>query len=314
MTARREARFPLGMPARVYIGTSSWAEKSLVACGRFYPPGLQDTPERLAFYAARFNLAEIDSTYYALPSRKNIERWAGAVPDTFRFNVKAFALFSQHPARMSSIPKSFQEALPPDVLKKARVYYKDVPEDVRDELWRIYRGALRPMREAGKLGAVLLDLPPWYVPSKANREFLAHARERLADDPVIVEFRNHLWVSDAESRDTTFGLLRDLQCGFVCVDEPQGLKTSFPPVAAVTAPVASVRFRGRNADRWEDKSASTEEKLNWSYKKKELSEWLPRIEQLAAEAEEVHLVFNTKFEDQGVVNSAALQKLLGITA
>jgi uncharacterized protein YecE (DUF72 family) len=302
------------MQARIHIGTSSWAEKSLVACGRFYPEDLKDTPERLAFYASRFNLAEIDSTYYALPSRKNIERWADAVPDGFRFNVKVFALFSQHPTRMSSIPKSFHEALPEDVAKKARVYYKDVPEEVRDELWRIFNAALRPMREAGKLGAVLLDLPPWYVPSKANREFIAHARERLPHDPVIVEFRNRLWVSDDESCDATFGLLRNLKCGFVCVDEPQGLKSSFPPVVAVTAPVASVRFRGRNADRWEDKSASTEERLNWSYKEKELTEWLPRIEQLASEAEEVHLVFNTKFEDQGVVNSAALQNLLGITA
>ena len=83
------------MPARIYVGTSSWAEKSLVDCGRFYPPDLKDTPERLGFYAERFNLAEIDSIYYALPSRKNIERWAGAVPESFRFNVKVFALFSQ---------------------------------------------------------------------------------------------------------------------------------------------------------------------------------------------------------------------------
>ena len=300
------------MPARIYVGTSSWAEKSLVDCGRFYPPDLKDTPERLGFYAERFNLAEIDSIYYALPSRKNIERWAGAVPESFRFNVKVFALFSQHPARLSSIPKSFHEALPPETRKKARVYYKDVPQEVTDELWGIFRGALGPMREAGKLGAVLLDFPPWYVPSKVNREFVARAREHLPDDPVIVEFRNHLWVSDDASRDATFGLLRDLKCGFVCVDEPQRLKTSFPPVVAVTAAVASVRFRGRNADRWEDKSASTEERLNWWYTDEELLEWLPRIEQLGAEAEEVHLVFNTKFEDQGVVNCAKLQRLLGL--
>jgi uncharacterized protein YecE (DUF72 family) len=298
--------------ARLFIGTSSWAEKSLVDCGRFYPPELKDTPERLAYYGERFNTAEIDSTYYAMPSRKNMERWGGAVPEGFRFNVKVFALFSQHPARLSSIPKSFHESLPPEVQKKARVYYKDIPHEVREELWQIFRRAMQPLRDEGKLGAVLLDFPPWFVPSKANREFIAHAREHLPDDPVIVEFRNALWVSDDESVNSTFALLRELNCGFVCVDEPQGLKTSFPPIAAVTAPVASIRFRGRNAERWDDKTASTQEKLNWLYTDEELSEWLPRIEQLATDADDVYLMFNTKLEDQGVVNAARLQKLLGV--
>ena len=163
--------------AHIYIGASSWVDKSLVASGRFYPPDLKDTPSRLAFYAERFNLAEVDSTYYALPSQRNIERWAEAVPDGFRFNVKAFALFTQHPTRLSSIPISFRDDLPPAVRKKAKVYYKDIPPEVSAELWRIFRGALRPMREAGKLGAILVDFPPWFVPSEANRDAAA-ARDR----------------------------------------------------------------------------------------------------------------------------------------
>lgn len=301
------------MPARIYIGTSSWADRSLVESGKFYPPELKDTPARLAYYAERFNLAEIDSTYYALPSRKNIERWAAAVPDGFRFNVKAFALFTQHPTQLSSIPKSFHEALPPETRKKSRVYYKDVPSEVSDELWGIFRGALHPLREQRKLGAVLIDFPPWYMPNDDNRAYIARAREHLPDDDVIVEFRNHLWVADGATADATFGLLRELRCGFVCVDEPAGLKTSFPPVVAVTAPVAAARFRGRNAARWEDKSATTDERLNWLYTEEQLSEWLPRIEQLAAEAEQVYLAFNTKAEDQSVVNAARLQRLLGLS-
>ena len=280
--------------------------------GRFYPADLKDTPSRLAYYAGRFNLAEVDSTYYALPSRRNVERWADAVPEGFRFNVKAFALFTQHPTRIASIPKSFHEGLPPEVRKKARVYYKDVPSEVSQELWAIFRGALRPLREAGKLGAILVDFPPWFVPSDANRAYLAHVREYLPDDNVIVEFRNRLWVDDEATAASTFALLRDLHCGFVCVDEPPGLKSSFPPAVAVTASVAAGRFRGRNAERWEDKSASTEERLNWWYSDEELAEWVPRIRQLAAEAEEVYLAFNTKAEDQSVVNASRLQRLLGL--
>lgn len=129
---------------------------------------------------------------------------------------------------------------------------------------------------------------------------------------MIVEFRNRLWVQDEETAASTFDLLRGLGCGFVCVDEPPGLRTSFPPVVAATASVAAVRFRGRNAEHWEDRSASTDEKLNWWYSDEELSEWLPRIEQLRAEAGEVYLAFNTKAEDQSVVNAAKLQRMLGL--
>ena len=298
------------MPARLYVGSSSWAEKSLVASGRFYRPEVKDSEPRLAFYAQRFNLAEVDSTYYALPSRRNAERWAAAVPQGFRFNVKAFALFTQHPTNLSSIPKSFHDALPPETREKRRLYHKDVPPEVNEELWRIFRGALRPLRDAGKLGAVLIDFPPWFVPSDAARDYIAEAHRRLPDEDVIVEFRNRLWV-EGDEVERTFSLLRDLACGFVCVDEPPGFKSSFPPLVAVTAPAAAVRFRGRNSERWEDKGASTEERLNWWYSDEELAEWLPRIEKLAAEAKAVYLAFNTKAEDQGVVNAGRLKRLIG---
>lgn len=300
------------MTARIFIGTSSWADTALVDSG-FYPPELKDTPVRLAYFARRFDLAEIDSTYYALPSRKNTERWGAAVPDGFRFSVKAFGLFTQHPTRLSSIPKSFHEQLPPEVAKKARVYYKDVPEEVREELWGIFRGALRPLRDAGKLGSVLIDFPPWFVPSEENRAYIRHARERLSDDRVIVEFRNRLWVGDGESAGQTFDFLRGLDCGYVCVDEPPGLDSALPPVAEPTGPVAAVRFRGRNAARWDDRKASTEERFDWLYSEDELKEWLPRIERLAAVADEVYLAFNTKSGDQSVVNAALMQRLLGLT-
>jgi uncharacterized protein YecE (DUF72 family) len=299
------------MTANVYVGTSSWVERGLIDSGRFYPTELKDTSERLAFFADRFNFAEIDSTYYALPSTKNMERWASAVPDGFRFNVKVFALFSQHPTPLKSIPKSFHEALPEEILKKARVYEKDVPSEAVDELWTIFGRALRPMRDSGKLGAVLLDLPPWYVPSQTNRDYIARVRAHLPDDSILVEFRNKLWVGDEETRASTFAMLGDLKCGFMCVDEPQGLKSSFPPAVAVTSTVAGVRFRGRNAERWEEKGVPTEEKFSWLYGDDELSEWMPRLEQLRSEAEDVYLCFNTKQEDQGVVNAARLKAMLG---
>ena len=119
---------------------------------------------------------------------------------------------------------------------------------------------------------------PWFEKNKPR--YLEHVRERLLDDNVLIEFRNRLWVDDDRTAAETFDLLRELQLGFCCVDEPRDLKSSFPPVAEVTAPIAAVRFRGRNAERWEDKKASMSDKLNWTYSEEELAEWVPRVERL----------------------------------
>jgi uncharacterized protein YecE (DUF72 family) len=299
------------MPARLYIGTSNWADRAFVASGLFYPPELKDTPSRLAYYAERFNFGEIDSTYYAFPSRKNAGSWADAVPDGFKFNVKAFALFTQHPTPTKSIPKSFREALPPEAAKKARVYFKDAPDAVGAEMASVFEKCIAPIAEAGKLGALLIDFPPWFVPSTENRAYLRKARELFPSEQVVVEFRDRRWADD-ETLPSTLELLRELSCGLCCVDEPPGLKESFPPIAAATASVALVRFRGRNAERFGDKKATMEERLSWWYTDEELSEWLPRIEQLRAEVDELYLAFNTKTDDQSVVNASKLQALLGM--
>ena len=298
------------MSARIHTGTSSWTDRELIGSGRFYPPDLKDSESRLSYYARRFNLVEVDSTYYAMPSTRNSEAWAARTPDGFVFDVKAFALFTGHPTPLGSIPKSFHEALPPESRKKARLYAKDVPEDVRGELWAIFRNALRPLKRDGRLGAILFDLPPWAGPSDANRSLVLEAVEHLPEYPIVVQFRSAAWVND-EHREDTLAFLRKHSLGLVCVDEPQGLKTSFPSLAEATAPTALVRFFGRKADAWEQRGASAAERFDWLYSDEELSEWLPRIERLAAQAEQVHLMFNTKVGDQGVRNAARLQTMLG---
>jgi uncharacterized protein YecE (DUF72 family) len=298
------------MSARIHTGTSSWTDRELIGSGRFYPPDLKDSESRLSYYARRFNLVEVDSTYYAMPSTRNSEAWAARTPDGFVFDVKAFALFTGHPTPLGSIPKSFHEALPPESRKKARLYAKDVPEDVRGELWAIFRNALRPLKRDGRLGAILFDLPPWAGPSDANRGLVLEAVEYLLEYPIVVQFRSPAWVND-EHRENTLAFLREHGLGLVCVDEPQGLKTSFPPLAEATASRALVRFFGRKAHTWEQRGVSTAERFDWLYSDEELREWLPRIERLASQAEEVHLMFNTKVGDQGVQNAARLQGIMG---
>jgi len=80
--------------SRILVGTTSWTEKTLVEFGCFYPPDVHTAEERLRFYASRFPVVEVDSSYYGLPSTRNARLWAKRTPDGFVFDVKAFRLFT----------------------------------------------------------------------------------------------------------------------------------------------------------------------------------------------------------------------------
>ena len=95
------------------------------------------------------------------------------------------------------------------------------------------------------------------------------------------------------------------------VDEPQGFPSSIPPIAATTNDgLAIVRFHGRNAENWKKPGLTAAERFDYSYGKKELAEWLPRINELAEQAKEVHLLMNNCYGDKAVNNAAELAALL----
>ena len=45
-----------------------------------------------------------------------------------------------------------------------------------DEAWERFLAALEPLREAGKLGAILLQFPPWFPISRGHKEYIAVLR------------------------------------------------------------------------------------------------------------------------------------------
>src|ERR1700686_323089 len=94
------------------VGTASWTDPTLVNSDLFYPSSVRSAEERLRFYAERFNTVEVDSTYYALPAERNAKLWAERTPDGFMFNLKPFALMTQHPAEISRLPKQLRDMLP----------------------------------------------------------------------------------------------------------------------------------------------------------------------------------------------------------
>jgi uncharacterized protein YecE (DUF72 family) len=134
-------------------------------------------------------------------------------------------------------------------------------------------------------------------------------REWLPDFGIAVEFRQASWMKP-ERRERVFQFLKGHGYAYVVVDEPQGLRSSVPPVVAVTAPLAMVRFHGHNKENWEKQGITTAEKFRYLYKPAELENWVPPIREMAASSQEVHAVMNNCYSDYSVRNAEDLYQLL----
>jgi len=297
------------MAGRILVGTCSWTDKSLIDSGRFYPPEAKTAEDRLRFYASRFPIVEVDSTFYGLPSERNAALWTERTASDFTFDIKAFRLLTQHPTPPQTLPKEIRQELPPPTGDKRNLYYRDFPEALKDEVWRRFANALLPLDSAGKLGLVLFQFPPWFLPGRQSSEYVIEARERLPQYRIAVEFRNARWFTES-NRERTLDLLRGQRIPLVCVDEPQGLASSVPPVTEATAEIGLVRFHGRNTAMWERKGATVAERFDYLYSEDELREWVAPIQHLAGQTQEVHILMNNCVQDKAVVNADQLRTML----
>lgn len=295
---------------RVLTGSCSWADRSLVDDGDWYPRRTMSAEERLRYYAARFPLTEIDSTYYAPPSERQAELWAERTPDGFRFNVKAYSLLTGHPTRPRSLWADLRDDLPPDVRDKRNVYAKHLASDALAEAWRRFGAALRPLEEAGRLGAVLFQYPPWFGPRRENRRELETLRERLPGHRICVEFRSPRWLAEERDRERTLRLLEEQGLVFVGVDAP-GV-SGLPRLLAVTNPELLVmRLHGRLDEMWAGGAPTAAERFRYLYSRRELEELAAPIAEHVHEARETHLLMNNCYRDYSVRNAGELRDVLG---
>lgn len=296
---------------KILVGTAGWTDPTLTAPGVFYPDDADDAEGRLRYYASRFPMVEVDSSYYAIPRPDVAAAWVRRTPGDFVFNLKAFALMTGQPTEVKRLPKDLREALPEEAASKKRIYAKDLPPELRDEVWARFRDAVEPLRAAGKLGAVLLQYPRWFTPTRANADAILDAKRRLHGLTCAVEFRNRRWLAP-DSAERTMLFLEEHRLPFVMVDEPQGMESSVPPVVAVTSPdLAIVRFHGRRAETWETPNVSVTERFRYLYDHDELAEWVPKIEEAAATTRRVQAVFNNCYGNYGTTNALELAGMLG---
>jgi uncharacterized protein YecE (DUF72 family) len=288
----------------IRVGTAGWTDKTLIDSG-WYPPDASNPEKRLRYYAEQFPLVEVDSAYYALPAEQTATAWAERTPAGFTFNVKAFSLFTQHPTPVRALPSDLREAAAKT--GKDRVYLKDVDPEVTGQAWDRFLAALEPLRQAGKLGAILLQFPPWFPISRANKEYIVACAERAAPRRVCVEFRNHTWMT-SDNQQETLDFLSAHDLPYVCVDMPQGFSNSIPPVLAATSDLAVVRLHG-HSDKWESKDI--QQRFGYRYSDGELSTWAGNVQRLAEDATETNVVFNNCYRDYAQVNGKRLAEIIG---
>jgi len=296
----------------IRIGTASWTDPTMTAAGVFYPNGADSAEERLQYYASRFPLVEVDATYYSLPSRRTSELWVQRTPPDFTFDIKAHALMTGQPTETKRLPKDLREALPAEVAEKRRIYAKDLPDELRDDVWAWFADGLEPLAESGQLGSILLQYPRWFFTSSENRDTIEDAVDRLrkAGMTPAVEFRNATWFNE-KNVERTLTFLGDREIPLVMVDGPQGFKSSVPPIVAATSPdLAVVRFHGRRAETWEAQNIKTVERFRYLYDEGELEEWVPRVRDAAAQTKQTHVLFNNCYANYGATNALMLAELL----
>jgi uncharacterized protein YecE (DUF72 family) len=262
--------------SRIYIGTSSWSDFE-----DFYPEDLPSN-QQITYYAQRFSVVEINSTYYRLMPTRNFALWAERTPPEFVFDVKVYRQLTFH----------------------------DRDEPPTGDVHEQFSASVQPLRDAGKLGALHFQFAPWVKHSEENLDYIVSLRDLYSDDPLSVEFRHRSWY-DSDYHPVTVQALREASIGLTVVDEPQVGSGTVPTVVEVTAPeLAIARLHGRNAKTWYGRFENASQRFDYLYSEQELREWAPNVKAMAEAAEVVHVLFNNNYNDYALENARQMRMIL----
>jgi uncharacterized protein YecE (DUF72 family) len=258
--------------APIHIGTAGWSYKDWD--GVVYPSGKDKPRDALEYLARFFSCVEVNSTFYRIPTPDTVASWAErtAGDRDFLFTVKLWRGFT-HGAE----------------------------EEFTSEACRSFGAAMEPLREAGRLGAVLVQFPWFFRNTGENRgrlERIAEAFDRL---PLVLEVRSRSW-ADPKALE----MVAAMGYSFCNIDQPLA-RDSLKPAAIVTGPVGYARLHGRNAKAWFDPKAGRDEKYDYLYDQKELSQWVDLIGEIRRKAQKTFVVTNNHFKGQAAANALELQ-------
>jgi uncharacterized protein YecE (DUF72 family) len=288
----------------ILVGTASWSDPGFVE--RWYPAKMP-AADRLPWYAQHFDLVEVNSSFYAIPDQRMVERWCRSTPDDFIFDVKVHKLLSRHSADLKSLPPNLKSAVETDTKGKVKLSLK-TERAVLDEVVR----CVAPMEAAGKFGAFLLQLSPAFSPRKHELSELEEVIGRLGPSGLVVELRNRNWMV-GEQLSETLKYFRRYEVTLCLVDAPSKEHFTIMPseVNEVTdKKLAYLRLHGRNAEGYLH-GKSVAERFYYDYSEKEVDELATRARELAGKAEKLHVIFNNNALDFAPHAASRLRAALG---
>ena len=240
------------------MGTSGWSYPEWV--GVFYPTS---TESKLKHYTQVFPTAEIDSTFYAFPQSGTVMGWNKFSPKDFTFCAK--------------VPQTVTH----DKLA-------DIGPSLESELDR-FAELMLPLNNNGKLGCLLLQMPPKY------KYDLNHLENFLSILPhgfkYAIEFRHKSWLQAS-----TWPMLSKYNVAYTIVDEPL-----LPPEVHVTADFAYIRWHGHGTRPWYD----------YHYTEKELKSWVPKVGKIEESVKTTYGYFNNHFHGYAIENALRILQMLG---
>lgn len=257
----------------IRVGTAGFSYRDWE--GIVYPSPHPRDFDPLAWLAGFFSCIEMNVTFYRVPTARLVEKWLRSVEARpgFRFTWKL---------------------------------YEGLTHGEEDGTLSPFLEALEPCREAGKLGAILLQFPWFFENTERSRRRLAWLSEGLRGRPCAVEVRHRSWISDP-----ALDFLSRL--GFsLCDIDLCPSPTSVPPGALTTGPLGYVRLHGRNAKAWFDPKAPVHEKYDYLYSPQELDPWVGFVREIASKTAETFVIANNHFEGKAVVNAFQLARSLGL--
>ena len=282
------------MTGRVVVATGGWSAPE------WYAEGLP-ARDRLASLAERLEAVEVDSSFYALPAARTVQRWAEITPDRFVFTAKLHRALSRHAAPLKSLPGDLRDGV--QVTERGRVVLED---DLEAALCERTLAVFEPLYAAGRLACLLLQLTPAFNPAEHRLAELEPLVQALAPVPVAIELRHRDWM---HRRDATLGWFRDVGAAFVSVDAPAtDAPVAMPRDDAVTrSDLAYLRAHGRDAEGYL-RGRSAGERFNYAYPDAELRELAERAGALADDADRVVCVLSNG--GHALDSALTLRKLL----
>lgn len=289
---------------RILVGTASWSDPGFVE--RWYPKKMK-AGERLGWYAQQFEMVEVNSTFYAVPDPRTIEKWCRDTPNEFVFDVKLHQLFSFHATPAKLLPPELQRMA--EIDGKGKV--KSTPK-LQEKLLKIFLATMSILRRDHKLGVLLLQLSPAFSPRQHKLHELDDLLGQMRDHRVAVEFRNRDWAVGDQLR-STIQFLRKHDAIFVNVDAPKSDHFTIMPTElneVTSEKAAYLRLHGRDAKAYTT-GKTVAARFDYDYSEKEIAEISKRSRKLAGEAKETHVVFNNNNLDYAPRAALRLRKALG---